>query len=257
VSDLPPGRISIFGCGVQKAGTTSLHAYLGAHAALSAPCPKETHFFDDETRDWRAPRYADLERFYAPDDGGRLRFDMTPIYAFWPPVMARLQAYNPAARLIFVFRDPFERAWSQWCMDFFAGRETMPFAAAIREGRRRMDGQPPLAPAYRMCTYLERGFYGVQVRRALAHFPREQMLFLRSEDLRADHGAVLVRVADFLGIAPFPELPPRRERSQPVIPDVVPPTEVDRALAAALLAEDLADFSSLTGVDVSAWPTMR
>lgn len=250
----PPKRIAIFGCGVQKGGTTSLHGYLRAHPELSAPRVKETHFFDDETQDWSAPDYTVPDRLYDPADGNRLRFDITPIYAFWPPALARLRAYNPQARLIFLFRDPLERAWSQWCMDRHEGRETLAFDVAIREGRGRMAGLPPLAPMRRMCSYVERGFYAEQVRRALAHFPREQVLFLRSADLRDTPVIVLRRIADFLGIGPFPDTAPKRERPNPL---AGAPSEADRALVAALLRDEMHAFAALTGLDIADWPVMR
>ncbi|MGH6848408.1 MAG: hypothetical protein ACREC0_13525, partial [Methylocella sp.] len=113
--------VSIFVCGVQKGGTTSLHAHFREHPALSPPNRKEIHFFADETQDWAAPDYTALHSFFATEDGDRFRFDVTPIYIFWPPSIERIRAYNPSAKLIFLFRDPFERAWSQWCMEYARG----------------------------------------------------------------------------------------------------------------------------------------
>ncbi|MFG1463982.1 sulfotransferase [Xanthobacter sp. DSM 24535] len=249
-------RVSVFVCGVQKGGTTSLFSYLRDHPGLSAPHGKEVHFFDDETQDWNAPDYGGLEAAF-DDDGGRLRFEATPIYGFWPPAMARLKAYNPAARLIFLFRDPFERAWSHWCMEYARGEEGMSFAEAIRGGRMRMRLGEPLSRVHRHLSYVERGFYAVQVRRALAHFPAEQLLFLRSEDLANQPHATLARIAHFLGIGPFPPLPPRREFTRPDILWPCRPTPADRALFTRLLKLEILAFSELTGLDVSRWPTMR
>ena len=47
----------------------------------------------------------------------------------------RIQSYNPGIKLIFLFRDPIERAWSNWKMEIVRGRETLPFTAAIGEER--------------------------------------------------------------------------------------------------------------------------
>jgi hypothetical protein len=98
--------------------------------------------------------------------------------------------------------------------------EWLPFAEAIREGLRRIEGLPPLARERRVVTYVERGLYGEQVRRRLAHFPREQLLFPRSEDVRRDHVATLARISTFCSIAPFPDtssrpplFPQRRRRA--------------------------------------------
>jgi hypothetical protein len=246
--------VSVFVCGVQKGGTTSLYAHLREHPSLSPPSHKEIHFFDDETTDWRAPEYATLDRCFSVDDRGRLRFDATPIYCFWPPALSRIQAYNSAAKLIFLFRDPFDRAWSQWRMEYERGDETLSFAVAIREGRRRMDGLSPLAPERRIYSYVERGFYAEQVVRALSHFPRDQMLFLRSEDLYRDHLGTLKQVAAFLRIDEFPATGPKRENTG--LPFASLPVSSDRAYFAELLREDVRAFSSLTGLDVSDWQTV-
>ncbi len=252
-----PRKVSIFGCGVQKGGTTSLHAYLCEHPELSAPVQKELHFFDDESRDWSAPDYAALESLFPADDGAKHRFDITPIYGFWPPSIARIHAYNPHARLIYLFRDPFERAWSQWCMEYARGFETLPFSEAIRAGRARMDGLPPLARAQRIYTYIERGFYTGQVERALRYFPREQLLFLRSQDLLHDHPGALCKIADFLGISPFAATAPKREQPFEFTPPPVQPAMADLEHIASLLGDDMLAFARLTGLDVTDWPVLR
>ena len=115
----------------------------------------------------------------------------------------------------------------------------------------------PLAPAQRAYAYIERALYGEQARRALAHFPREQLLFLRSEDLRDDHVATLAQIAAFLGIAPFPDHGPKRELMRPDFNFAPMPTEDDRALVASFVRADLSDFTALTGLDVSGWSAMR
>lgn len=249
--------ISIFGCGVQKGGTTSLHAHFCEHPDLSPPSRKEIHFFDDEARNWTAPDYGALDAFFPPDDGGRLRFEITPIYSFWPPSIERIRTYNSAAKLIFLFRDPFDRAWSHWRMEYARGDESLPFAEAIRERRIRMEGLPPLAQERRVYSYIERGLYSEQVRRALAHFPREQLLFLRSEDLRDNHVDTLARIAAFLGVSPFPDTGPKREHMRRDVDFPSARTETDRAFVAHLVRDDLQEFATLTGLDVSGWSTMR
>ncbi|CAO4133399.1 sulfotransferase family protein [Methylorubrum extorquens] len=249
--------VSVFCCGVQKGGTTSLHAYFLQHPALLAPSRKEIHFFDDESQDWAAPDYTMLDTFFPDHDGRRMRFDITPIYGFWPPSLGRIRAYNPASRLIFLFRDPFDRAWSQWCMEFARGAETLPFADAIRDGRGRLDGLPPLAHEQRVYSYVERGRYAEQVRRALRHFPSESLLFLRSEDLLCQRHATLARIAGFLGIAPFPDTGEKREHRRPEIAFPSVPTNADRQLVADELRDDLCQFAALSGLDVSGWPTLR
>ena len=105
-----------------------------ALASLAMTPAKEAHYFDDEGEDWGDPGY---ERYHAmfPDWDGRPRGEVTPSYIYWPGCLERIAAYNPGMKLVFIFRDPVERAWSQWKMEFARGWETEPFAWAIREGR--------------------------------------------------------------------------------------------------------------------------
>ncbi len=252
-----PAKVSIFGCGVQKGGTTSLYAYLREHPELCAPVQKELHFFDDESRDWSQPGYAALEALFPADSGARQRFDITPIYGFWPPAIARIHAYNPQARLIYLFRDPFERAWSHWRMEYARGFETLAFSEAIRGGRARLAGLPSLAREQRVYTYVERGGYAGQVRRVLRYFPRGQVLFLRSHDLLHDHMSVLREIAGFLGIGPFVDTGPKREQPFAFTPPAAPPDAADLAYIAGLLGDDVRAFAQLTGLDVSDWPVAQ
>jgi hypothetical protein len=184
--------------GAQKAGTTALFDHLGEEPDIALSDVKETHFFDDDTVDWAAPDYGRYHgHFPAPD--GRLRGEATPIYVYWPNCLERIFAYNPAARLILMLRDPVERAWSHWRMEYARGAETRSFAWCVREGRQRLFDAEPFGH-HREFSYVERGFYGEQVERLLNIFPREQLLMLQADDLRADPDRVLGDLRAFLGL---------------------------------------------------------
>jgi hypothetical protein len=239
--------------GVQKGGTTALFHYLSALPGLQMAPAKEVHFFDDETGvDWDRPDYRRLHAAF-PDADGRPRGEATPIYLYWPNCLERIARYNPAMRLVLLFRDPVERAWSQWKMEYARGWETEPFAWCVREGRRRVDCRE--APGFhRVFSYVERGFYGAQLSKALSIFPREQVLALRSEDLDARPGETLGRICHFVG-APPPEAPvrPRRELIAKDMDYGAPISAADRAYLREVFAEDLMRFAAVSGLDVGAW----
>lgn len=194
--------------GVQKAGTTALFDYLKTHRDLALAEDKEVHFFDDEeTVDWSAPDYGAYHaRFPAAD--GRLRGEATPIYLYWPNALKRIRAYDPDIRLIAIFRDPAERAWSHWRMETRRGAETLPFDVCIRQGRERVETSVAPPGHHRVHSYVERGFYGAQLRRLFALFPREQVFLGTSRALRAEPALFLRNVCDFLGIARFRSVTP-------------------------------------------------
>lgn len=246
-------RLGFIVGGVQKAGTTSLFGYLAQHPQLLPPPRKELHFFDNETIDWRRPDYGSLERAFS-DAGERIGFEATPISLFWPNALERIFAYNPAMKLIVIFRDPMERAFSHWRMERARSIEALPFEAAVREGRRRVAEERVPGHAWRHFSYVERGFYARQLQRALTLCPREHLLLLRSTDLRCDHAAVLQRIAAFLNIDAFPQLPPRADRQDEPHAAM---REEDALYLRALFRDEMAEFQHISGLSVADWPTVR
>ena len=200
-------RVDFIVVGAQKAGTTALFDHLADDPAIGLPDAKELHFFDDEARDWSAPDYAD---YHARFDWSApaIRGEATPIYIYWPGALERIRAYHPAIRLVLMLRDPVERAWSHWRMERSRGAETQDFGWCIRQGRRRLFDSEPWGH-HREYSYVERGYYGAQVEHLLSLFPRDQLLVLQAEALRADPTAVLRRLSHFLGAPPPPPAAPR------------------------------------------------
>jgi hypothetical protein len=246
-------KVSFLIGGVQKGGTTALFRYLQDLPNLSLAPVKETHFFDDETGvDWSDPDYSRYHAMFPPADG-RPRGEATPIYIYWPNCLERIARYNPAMKLVLLFRDPVQRAWSQWKMEYARGWETQPFAWAIREGRARVD--TPEAPGFhRVFSYVERGFYAAQLRRVYALFPREQVLLLRSDELDGRPDETLGRLSRFVGVdPPSQSVSPRRELEAKVMDYGQPITDEDIAYLRGLYAEDTACFSALSGLEVGDW----
>jgi hypothetical protein len=239
-------RVSFIVAGVQKGGTTALFDYLAEAPELACSRVKETHFFDDETQAWPRPDYGVYHANFAPFDG-RPRGEATPIYLYWPQSLERIAAYNPAVRLIVMLRDPVQRAWSHWKMEYARGVETRPFAWCIREGRQRLfDAQP--WGFHREISYVERGFYGEQMARLLGLFPRDQILVARAEDLRADPGGTLARVRDFLGLPPDAAPVPREANVGREMDYGSRLTAADVVHLKAVYARDLERLADLTGV---------
>jgi hypothetical protein len=236
--------------GAQKGGTTALYDYLRGMPDIALSREKEPHFFDDETRDWARADYGDYHAQFEPP-AGRPCGEATPIYLYWPNSLERIAAYNPAMRLILVLRDPIERAWSHWRMEYARGPESLPFAEAIRRGRMRLFDAEPWG-FHREFSYVERGFYGEQVERLYSIFPRGQVLILESQDLRADPGATLAKVRAFLRLPPA-SAPAALESHVGVEMDYGSElTAEDAAFLRQLYAKDDERLKALTGISFAA-----
>jgi len=150
-----------------------------------------------------------------------------------------------------VFRDPVERAWSHWKMEYARGAETQPFAWCIREGRERVATDPSAPGFHRVYSYVERGFYGAQVQRLLGLFPRQQLLFLRSEDLRSDPERILGKVCDFLNAPALHRVKVRESHVGKNIDYGQSITQADIDYLSSIFRRDQSIFSVLTGLRFS------
>ncbi|MFL6240289.1 MAG: sulfotransferase family protein [Actinomycetes bacterium] len=169
--------------GAAKAGTTSLWAYLDAHPDVFMAPDKELHFFDLDSNwsrgvDWYAGHFDG-------SDGYAIVGEATPAYARYPhrPNAAeRAAAVVPDARLIYLVRDPVERARSHVVHEMRHGRERLDLAAALSAN--------PM--------YLDTSRYAMQLRQWLAHYRREAVLVVESERLRSDPETTLRSIYRFL-----------------------------------------------------------
>jgi hypothetical protein len=192
-------RVGLFIAGVQKGGTTALDAMLREQPSIRMARRKEPHFFDNESVDWSNPDFAEYHRrFDFPDDPSVTIGEATPAYTFWPNSIGRIASYNPDARIVVCLRHPAYRALSHWRMAVARHVETRPFMEAIRNADRGIEGKGKWK-ALRWFSYVERGFYGEQIVRLLAHFPRERVLFLRTDDLLREPASAIGSILKLVG----------------------------------------------------------
>ena len=198
--------------GAQRGGTTSLHAYLGAHPLIQTATTKELHYFTD-----RFERGGDWYRGQFPDHlaPGMLTGEATPYALFHPLAPERLRAAAPETKLIVLLRNPIDRAYSHYLMERARGDEPLEFSAALAAEPARLAGEEArlrndpsyVSHAHKHFSYAARGEYATQLERWFRHVPRQQMLILRSEDLYARTAETFARVADFLEIPPHTGIP--------------------------------------------------
>jgi hypothetical protein len=247
------GPIDFFIAGVQKGGTTALDTFLRDHPSIQMASIKEVHFFDDDGIDWTRPDYSRLHGFFDWSSRDVRRGEATPIYFYWPNALARLRQYNPAARLIILLRHPSLRAYSQWRMETKRGNDDLSFADAIgASGRARVVAASN--GAHRIFSYVERGFYAGQIRSALSQFPRDQLLFCRTDRLWSDPQTILGEIQDFVGVRRR-ALADRRYIAPLLTWSKEPITGPVRAMLDATFAPDICETSLLTGLNLEDWLT--
>lgn len=244
-----PEKIGFMIAGTQRGGTTTLHEYLRRHPQICMPASKELHFFDNEEL-WRGqtPSYSTYRADFPVAPSHRLLGDATPIYMYWEPAIPRIRDYNPAMKLILVLRNPITRAYSHWNHERQAGRETLSFRAALLAEPARAEQVRPFQ--LRMSSYVQRGMYTRQLARIWAHFPVQQTVVLRTDELGTALGSVFARIGSFLGIARFT---PVHAIQANALTYNAPMSRADRRYLSAVFEQEIRELERLLGWDCSAW----
>jgi hypothetical protein len=107
-----------------------------------------------------------------------------------PGVPERMAALVPDARLVYLVRDPVQRALASWREERFHVTERR---SAVEAFRHPEDPHNPYVAASRYAEQLQ-GFHD--------HFSPEQVLVLDQRELANDAPAVVERVFTFLGVQP-------------------------------------------------------
>jgi hypothetical protein len=200
--------------GAQKSGTTALHRYLAGQPAVLLAAKKELHYFNNAYGRGEAWY---LSHFPRRIEGAIARRrlgvrpvvgEATPAYLFHPRVPRRVHEFDPHLKLIAVLRDPVERAYSQYQMQFRNRLHDFSFEEALacedaylaEELQRIQDDPSYVSPTGLRHTYRARGRYAEQLERWLRLFPREQLLVLTREELLEDPAAGMALIGRFLEI---------------------------------------------------------
>ena len=176
------------------------------HPRVEKAASKEPNYFN------KRPGQRKSEEWYRRQLGGaenRLHGDATVGYFESLKVPPAVRAFNPDVRLVVLLRDPVRRAWSS----FWERPKPARYKGGVPGGV-RMLWDDLLQPAKVWGAehvnipwgHVRRGVYIFGLNNWLCHFPREQLLVLRSEDMFADPNAVYQRVLAHIGLEPF-ELP--------------------------------------------------
>jgi hypothetical protein len=188
-----------------KSATSTLHYLLAQHEEVFIP-DGEVHFFsvDDAVEhpeffhrygsEWA---FQDYERqfdtyrawyrsFFEDAASDQVIGEDSTVYLASEKAPARIADLLPDVQLIFLLRDPVDRAYSHYWHLLRTGRATHRFRDALQYGR---------------ATLLTRGFYRQQLERYFDHFPREQITVLLFEDFIQDLQGHVDSICGTLGLS--------------------------------------------------------
>lgn len=176
---------NLFIIGAMKSGTTSLHNYLKLHSDIFMSEPKELWYFVEE-RNWFKGREWYLQHF-SHAQGESFLGESSADYTMWPKyrgVAQKIHTFNPDAFLIYIMRDPIDRAISHyWHL--------------VRWHKERRDIMSVLAHNQDIINVSN---YNMQLEEYYQFFEKERIYTLTLESLIADPIQELNGIFDWLGV---------------------------------------------------------
>jgi hypothetical protein len=238
--------------GAKRAGTTSLDEYLNAHPlVLRGLVEKGCRYYD--VNYGRGPAWfrqqllptAEVDRLERRLGRRPILGESSPYYAFHPEAAARIAQDVPDARLIFVLRDPVERAWSHYRYEVARGFEELDWAEAFAREEERLAHADTATREHnhRHFSYTARSRYAEQLVRLRSHFDPEQVLVIESERLFDEPGPTMERVFRHLALEPVPMSSYETFKGQSA--SAVPAGAAE--LLRAAVADDVARLEGLLG----------
>ncbi|HEY0031151.1 MAG TPA: sulfotransferase [Bacteroidia bacterium] len=206
---------SFFIAGVQKGGSTSLCNYLYAHPEIIPAQRKDIFYFNNPVHyakglNWYKAHFALklykmlYDKRYGTD---AITLDSTPNYFEAAHAAGLIHRDFPQTKIIFILRNPVDRAWSSYQMAKRFGFEEKNFEEALALEEQRLDEEEKKIKTtaqhnyvFQRLSYKKRGIYINYIPQWQKHFPAENLLILKSEDLFEKPQETFNKVTDFLKI---------------------------------------------------------
>lgn len=236
--------LSFLGIGAQKCGTSWLYKNLSRHPEISFPGGKEVHF-------WDAARSMGVNHYKSWLDVGDGKFhgDITPAYGILEPaVIAECQAAFPKLKLLYLIRNPIERAWSAACMGLARAEMNLEEASDAW-----------FIDHFRSSGSLRRGDYERCLRNWHNAYGEQAILVLRFEDLLKRPSWLLNQCCLHIGVHPLytrqdPDLSRivNRSKAGSIRPSLLP-------ILTSLYGERIRSLECYLDEDFSSWlsPSLR
>ena len=190
-------KVGIFIVGAPKAGTTSLHYYLNEHPEILMSSVKEPDFFSDKeivdqglyygtSRINTSQKYHNL---FQDKEAAKIFGESSVSYLFYPEVPKRIKEYNTDAKIIIMLRNPVDRAFSHYLMDFRLGLISDRFEDIFNKKE-----------GLKFQQYFLLGNYYSQVKRYYDEFSKENVHIIWYSDFKKDAEKEIQKVFKFIGI---------------------------------------------------------
>lgn len=190
-------KVNFFCVGAQKSGTTTLHNILSQHPDFCLPQKKETHFFSNEKIYNRGKTY--YLSYFDRSKSYKYFGEVDPEYSYFTESAERIFNTFGKVKILFILRDPVDRAYSHYLMTKRRGIENFSFEKAMAEEKDRINNND----GKMHYSYCSRGYYLDQLLNYEHYFGKDNIKILLFEEFIKNPLGSITEIASFIGLNEF------------------------------------------------------
>jgi len=174
-------KIDVMIIGAQKAGTTSLLRYLGEHPECVSHPQKEFAYFVDSDEYDNSYKKAFQKYFWGIeiDEKRKVIAKSAGLYVN-ENAIKRLAEHNPKCEIIFILRNPVERAYSSYLMEKNYGNAKFKFSELPELIKRHQENDESWGYSF----FIDYGLYANYLKILYNYFPKEQVTVALYSDFK-------------------------------------------------------------------------
>ena len=204
--------------GTVRSGTTSLYYNICEHPSVLEAAYDEIGFFDSNYHlgiDWYRsmfPTKKEMEKIKR-DTGFAITGEDTPFYFWKKEAIERISEMIPDIKIISIFRNPIDRAFSNYNLGIRLKTEELSFEESIEEELDYIKRNGFRNTVDRKRSYISKGLYEEQIKLWFNIFPKEQIHILSTEDMHRNPEKELQKIFKFLEISEYQIKNPQKQKS--------------------------------------------
>lgn len=200
--------------GTARSGTTSLYYNLCEHPCIISAAHDELGFFDSNFNlglNWYRSFFPTILHKYFVKISKKyaLTGEDTPFY-IWNPIAAnRILKLIPKVKLIVLFRNPIDRAYSNYYLGIRSKSESLSFEEAINselkllEDTQGWNSDNDIEKYTIPRSYIAKGIYSSQLKIWFNLFSQKQLYIVSTEEFSCNPQETLDKIFKFLGVPKY------------------------------------------------------
>ena len=203
--------------GTVRSGSTSLYYNICEHPSVMPAAYDEIGFFDSNFHlgiNWYRSMFPtqknmdELQKNTPYDITG----EDTPFYFWKNEVVERISRTIPNSKFIIIFRNPVDRAYSNYNLAVRTGNEELSFEDSIDEEIEFMKNHTFRESVDRHRSYLSKGLYAKQLDLWKKMFSMNQIHILSTENMKNEPQLELLKIFEFLQISKYQIKNPQKQK---------------------------------------------